>query len=945
MSDRKISKVVRDEAGGGRKAKLGRLAGRAGSAALKTGANVVSASVDAAAKGTKAAVSRPGPTAASIDADDDSVPRETKLAWETFDQRPVETFDLENDNVDDILAWADGVKKVGSVLTATQPETEVAPPPPKLSEKEQRKARLKQKKAELAAAKSRAKKHGKGKLEVRTEIELDDQPSNTWLPSIEREVEPEAEPSESGVQPEKSPKQERKISLRRKSKALATSEVREVQLSQSAGETVGAVQAGGAVGDRPLDFNTQMKLTALRETELYTERNRERRQEEQAQEEEEAAQIDPAAQMANSMDKKGNRGGLLGSIGAKGGALIGGAAKVTAALTKEATQSVVQGVVDATRETLNAAATEAQTARLSAAAKFLESTAGPEPEPEPEPEPAPEPELLWEQKTAQDGTVYYLNRRTLHTTMMEPDDFAALLVEPVQSEVTLDDTQAQVAPTASRNMGQRLVGGSAKLASSLVKGTVQSTGQLALGATSAAVNIGRAAVTGTGAMVFDTAAFSTLAAREQLRKKEFTISVPKGELGIIFTWPEDNEGVPQVQQIEAGHLVDQFPKIQIGCQLLSVGKTSVKGLPAGAVMALLETRPANLQWREAAAPIPTLENSEFHAFFDAKVAAGEYDFDLMAPQNEERTKVVIDKAVSEFEEMLQDVEAARLATGQKALKARLKHEKSRAGKREAQADAAEMLRLANEQVAIQAAEKQHMESVMAEQERRREASTLDFTHPGSARRAQKQAKEKLERQKQEFSLWSEFQKDPMDPEGQYLDYLSKLEGITQDKVLEFWDRMRRKFEIDVVEDDEEKRLQQEEAQRLAQNSATAPALMYEVISEQLPVRASYKQDSEVIATLEHGDEFEVIEERTSETAVRSVKFSLTTQPPMPSEPDPITGSITMSPAIVVDAWVDATSEDWQDTLKEAQPMQELKEEPTANKKKVSPASYHRHDVA
>ena len=307
----------------------------------------------------------------------------------------------------------------------------------------------------------------------------------------------------------------------------------------------------------------------------------------------------------------------------------------------------------------------------------------------------------------------------------------------------------------------------------------------------------------------------------------------------------------------------------------------------------------------------------FHSYFDKKVAAGTYDFDMLAPEMHKMTEEAVRQSMEEYRDILAAEKVRQKEERKAARKKQHKFDKSKKGKKLAQEEremeAARMLQEAKEEQLRQAAEKEHLDNCKAEEKLRLEHMRINMNEPAERLKDRHDAQAELKFRTEEFSLWSEFKKDPYDPEGTYLEYLSRLSLKSKDDILAFWARMRLKNEIEVVDDGNGEDEEEDE-----EEDWHVPDLLVALVNTR--IRAGFEADSEEIGILEVGEELEPLEKRRNAMDIVRVRFQRT-EFGVDENDEPVEKKI--------DGWVNYTSSQGQAIL------QEVDKAPPPKKKKLS----------
>eukprot|EP01052_Picozoa_sp_SAG31_P031273 SAG31_NODE_3296_length_4447_cov_7.292565_2_plen_917_part_01 len=203
---------------------------------------------------------------------------------------------------------------------------------------------------------------------------------------------------------------------------------------------------------------------------------------------------------------------------------------------------------------------------------------------------------------------------------------------------------------------------------------------------------------------------------------------------------------------------------------------------------------------DAGPQIRIREKEGFREYLDERIKNG--TFDTGGWSDPAMAHIVENRIVQvehEFErKLIQDQKKAKLDVKEQ-IKRQKDWEKSAEGKAQLRMEAAEMAQRQVEE-ARREAQKQVAEATLVkmalEQQRERERlASLDFEEPPRRMALVLEARKELEKQDGEYSIFTEFQKDPRDPEGEYMEYLCDLEQKTEEEVLDWFRRMRLKHGV------------------------------------------------------------------------------------------------------------------------------------------------------
>ena len=263
------------------------------------------------------------------------------------------------------------------------------------------------------------------------------------------------------------------------------------------------------------------------------------------------------------------------------------------------------------------------------------------------------------------------------------------------------------------------------------------------------------------------------------------------------------------------------------------------------------------------------DDPKFHAYFETKIAKGLYDFDLLAPANLTMTEEAVNQSLMEFEKEMREIKAAEKLDRKKDRQEHAEFNESKQGKtlaqEEKELEAARFLAQAKrEQLKIEA-ERQHLEATQAEEALRMEHMRIDMTQPARELQQKHDAETELKLLSEEFSLWTEFAKDPFDPQDQYLDYLCKLDRKSPEHILDFWARMRKKEGM-IVEDDGNGPDDAEDEDMEPEHTQT----MVSVVNTR--IRAGFDMESEELGILEIGEEIVPLEQRQNLNEIMRIRF-------------------------------------------------------------------------
>jgi hypothetical protein len=263
------------------------------------------------------------------------------------------------------------------------------------------------------------------------------------------------------------------------------------------------------------------------------------------------------------------------------------------------------------------------------------------------------------------------------------------------------------------------------------------------------------------------------------------------------------------------------------------------------------------------------DDPKFHAYFEKKIDSGMYAFDLLDPTNYEMTAEAVNQSLMEYENEVRKIKAAEKEARKLDRQEHAEFDGTKKGKALAQQEkdleAASFLAEAKREQLRLAAEKAHLEATQAEEALRMEHMRIDMCQPARELQAKHDAQAELKMREEEFSLWAEFAKDPYDPEGQYLEYLCKLDRKSPEYILDFWARMRKKEGM-VVEDDGNGASDEEDSDMDDTHAET----MVSVVNTR--IRSGFEMDSPEIGIMEVGEEIVPLEHRKNENEIMRIRF-------------------------------------------------------------------------
>ena len=206
----------------------------------------------------------------------------------------------------------------------------------------------------------------------------------------------------------------------------------------------------------------------------------------------------------------------------------------------------------------------------------------------------------------------------------------------------------------------------------------------------------------------------------------------------------------------------------------------------------------------------------FNEYLEERISHGTFDTHgwtdpAMVQEMEER----LVRVEFEYERKLTLDDKQSRADTKAEIKRHKDWEKTPEGKAHLRMEAAQAAQRQVEQARIEAqkqvAEAAHVKHALTQQRERERLAVLDFEEPPKRMAIVLEARKELEKQDAEYSIFTEFQKDPRDPEGEYLAYLCNLEQKDEDAVLDWFRRMRLKHNVVLeVESDLEEEEEEEE---------------------------------------------------------------------------------------------------------------------------------------